>query len=438
MNTSSAPGLPNIGPRQQVRGRRTRPMITSSSRLLFGTPKNLVKHFLVTDAAGSPTELPQERPFAHSVLVDYRSKDCSADNCEETSSPEDSKSDVLIHRSPVEYDDKIASMLAATAALKSQTSITTLPTSIYRTVHKTATKQQIRAIDPVCNAATRKIWKNKSPELAKRSLCQDDELVSAREQLTTIELRVNEGNNLNRRKVQKIVGSSIKRKPVYSQIQDKRRVLLDISHNSQEAASGPQTIDQPYSSLELQHPFDEETDFDGNLSDGLLSERPSGASTPRTSMSKVQMHDVDDGDHGKLTCSVLEHEVYSQVFKENKLKNSNSINEEIAPKSAQEGRRVKKHPSPSKKALEDLEAAFAIYARLKPLQGGDETGELATDNREILSSTDRNRLLRHSHAKRGSAKTKHRTARNNAYRARHSLPYRPTQAGSHEIDEFRN
>lgn len=255
------------------------------------------------------------------------------------------------------------------------------------------------------------------------------------EQLTTIELRLNEGTNLNRRKVQKIVGGSIRRKPVHCQSRTGRESLVDGHEGSKRQIDSRPGTPQASDSAYRRDPFEEESSFEENLSDGLLSECPTGSSTPKTMTLTPRLHRIDEDDDDFSTYSKPEHAgLYAHdagsspdVF---------ASHTEVAVMEPRHGdRRVKKHPSPSKKTLEDLEVAFAMYARLKTLESGDEVDELAKDSLGALSFADHNKVIRHG-AKPKVVESAHRTDRRGAYRIRHSLPFRPGLKNNQDIDEL--
>ncbi|KAM3497214.1 hypothetical protein MY10362_009427 [Beauveria mimosiformis] len=252
--------------------------------------------------------------------------------------------------SPIEIGNKTTAILAPGASPKPQP-----PSAIARPATYTAGNY---------SSTTSRKWGRDAIEVSQKS--------KSRKALTTIELRLDEGNI--RRKVDSRPGWP----PVY---------------------------DPTYP----RDPFADETSFEENLFDGLLCECPTGSSTPKSTTLMPQLHrnDIDGSCKGKT-----------------------------AIESIPGYGRVKKHPSPSKKALEDLEMALAIYTKLKPLEGGDETDELAKDERGALSAADHNKAMRQDR-KFAVPEVAHGMAHRRAYRIRHGLPYRPTQKNTQDIDELR-
>ncbi|KAJ3488077.1 hypothetical protein NLG97_g6270 [Lecanicillium saksenae] len=435
MDTSSSPSPCAIAMRPQNNRTRTRPGITTPSRALFASHSGRAQPLRDVDVARSSIEFQQNSLFAHPIPVDSSINDCRAGISVEGSVREDIKPITGKSMSPGDFDEEIASTSTATATLKPRKSITTVSMNKYKAVHSTM-HLRIRYFVPFTHTNNRKLWMSTSPQHQKRNPYIDDEPVSTSSPLATRELRINEGNGLNGRKAQKSFGGGIRREPLYHQDQARRRLVLGGGHSSHDSTRGLQTLTEPDISASFQDPFVNEQGFEENLSDGVLSARPSGSSTPRASIANPQLHHIDDGDDLKLACSTFKHNDVPEAIQDCIVSKLVSVSGQNPIRSTQISHRVKKHPSPSKKALQDLEAAFAIYTRLKPLEGGDKTDELATDNRKILASRDCNKSRRQSRPKCSTTDTKCKTATGNTFRTRHSLPFRLTRANSNDIDEL--
>lgn len=442
MHTTPAATASPVGHHHQ----RTTPRLASTAgpcRLLSSTPNKPIVPLEDEETDKSPADLFQIPSTAHSGKAVDSSACCSAAIGSDATEWEKGTPAAMRTLSSVDLDGKISAMLAATASLKSIPLSTTpqLPTSISRTLSNIG-RQPGEALQVLRKAKARKVVKGATPELAKRILSPGEapvdsskaELTLIPDQLATIELRLNEGNNLNRRKVQKIVGGGIRRKPVNCQSQ---LVLPSIVDDYREwngrIDSRPGTPD--HLCTYPRDPFGEETSFEENLFDGMLSECPTGSSTPRTIPSTVRLHRIDENDDDLSAYSKPELETLNA---ENLVSNLHAMapcggTNAIEP--AHGHGRVKKHPSPSKKALEDLEIAFAIYARLKPLEDADNTDELAKDGSAAFIVSDHNKAIRRE-AKSSIAKARHHTSRNSAYRIRRSLLFRASLTENQDFDEL--
>ncbi|EGX96283.1 hypothetical protein CCM_00939 [Cordyceps militaris CM01] len=331
-------------------------------------------------------------------------------------------------------------MLAATALLKSHSPPKTPRASANRsrTIPRTTGYGSEKAIQAVHKTKSEALVEDIIPESQKRSLSQAEESTLLPEQLTTIELRLNEGNNLNRRKVQKIVGGSIKRKPVYFQGQPARQSPIDDCRGSCSQVDGQPETPQASGFTYIRDPFEDEANFDEDLVDGVLCECPTGSSTPKSAALTPQLNRVDEEEDYSFQNPRIGPETVDAKSRNNSLDIFSPAMEAPVVETIPAEHRVKKHPSPSKKALEDLEAAFAMYTKLKPLEDGDKTDELAKENRDALSVADGNKLMRQSWSKCDGSEASRHTSQRVARRIRHSLPYRTTLASSQDIDDLRN
>ncbi|KAF5532755.1 hypothetical protein FMEXI_12248 [Fusarium mexicanum] len=215
--------------------------------------------------------------------------------------------------------------------------------------------------------------------------------------ISNIELRLNEGDNLNKSKVQQIVGGRVNRKPLaddgkslrngklvedpFSERADRRALTCFENRLNQGSNDDPKT--PPPS---LYNPFESEKGFDDNIEDRFLNSTPVGSSTPRIlverpSTSSSGCCSVDSDMHipetlfnerpGSLPTTGRK-EIGQHHFLGHKLLEpvgdvlANSITQarQVSDKAKRDlhtSSRTKKHPSPSKEALEKLELQFQQY-----------------------------------------------------------------------------
>lgn len=184
-----------------------------------------------------------------------------------------------------------------------------------------------------------------------------------------------------------MVGGSCRRKPVHGQVRLSPSASVNCSASPTEKTA---FLDNP--SGEFPDLFEGEIDSD--LFAGFLSEVPTGSSTPKRTSVDMDMHDGDSAPKSRLvseseaSCST---DLISEFDDTGELLTSHTTHDslDLLPSG-----RVKKHPSPSKKALEDLETAFVMYARLKTFEGNDNMDELSANKRKPLGKVDSNRKLR--------------------------------------------
>ncbi|SCV29316.1 uncharacterized protein FFB14_02484 [Fusarium fujikuroi] len=219
--------------------------------------------------------------------------------------------------------------------------------------------------------------------------------------ISNIELRLNEGDNLNKSKVQQIVGGRVNRKPLaddgkslrngnlvedpFSERADKRALTYFENRLNQGSNNGPKT---PPSSL--CNPFESEKGFDDNIEDRFLNSTPVGSSTPRILVERPSTSSSGccsaDGDmhmpvkhcnkkSGSLS-TTDQKEIREHHFSRHKLldpnddtlANSASQARQVSEKAKRDlhtSNRMKKHPSPSKEALEKLELQFQQYTHVR-------------------------------------------------------------------------
>lgn len=307
---------------------------------------------------------------------------------------------------------KISVMLAATSSLKPQSSppAPQLCGKISQTPGIGNYDSPIARL-VLTKSKSRKVGKAIFTPLHNASKVHDLERDIVPHQLATIELRLNEGSNLNKAKVRKIVGGSIRRKPVHGHCPAKN---LKSGRDPGSDTNGGDSNGHARKRIHLYDftdPFEEEFDFEDDLSDGFLSEGPACSSTPKMSTSLMPPRGTSTPNHASRDTqdapAVKNTDVFAFSKTQQHLPTSSSVTR-VA--------RVKKHPSPSKKALEDLEAAFAVYTRLKPLVGSDDTDELAKDGRVSLKELNQN--LRPSQTKLSAADR----SRSQHSRTRRSFP----------------
>ncbi|KAK5987134.1 hypothetical protein PT974_11252 [Cladobotryum mycophilum] len=341
---------------------------------------------------------------------------------------------------PDEIQQKVTAMLAATDALKpSPSQMKTLSAS------KMALIVPSRVLAKVSSAWDRLHLKPSDGGQKPRSKLREqythdetDGLTSLRmpvsrstSSINTIEIRLNEGDNLNRKKVQKIVGGRVNRKPV---AEDGKSIRGGRSVEDPFAKSGRAQIQDlvdelSSSSTETKSevnttvsvgPFESEEGFEDNLQDRILSASPIGSSTPKSRAKGVQTPSSDDKgnkcsveqpaqpDFETVTIRLTEYESSgTQTPRKNRnetgdwkhvrpIRTSRTeifrIGEDMNPRRAVG---MKKHPSPSKRALEDLQEAFLQYSELKKCGTEDELDELSRQYAppRLLSPRDKNQMM---------------------------------------------
>lgn len=252
--------------------------------------------------------------------------------------------------------------------------------------------------------------KNDGFARSKPSDCKEqDPALSNLLPINTIEIHLNEGSNLNKKKVQKIVGRRVAHKPTaqngaYLRCNQFPNVLC-IRPNH---ANGPDTVgcqpslmiekDANANTLLSKSPFESEKGFKNDLEDRILSTLPLGSSTPKTRARSTHFgeHNTIDSigskstQQRKLTFALPQPMQESQSrqdqMKVPELQELNNMERRCRTTTLQsrkvtcqmEWGRGKKHPSPSKKALEDLEVAFRRYTKLRQCGSNDGLDELAS------------------------------------------------------------
>ncbi|PTB74473.1 hypothetical protein M440DRAFT_1446026 [Trichoderma longibrachiatum ATCC 18648] len=306
--------------------------------------------------------------------------------------------------------------------------------------------------------------------------------------IDTIEIRLNEGDNLNRKKVQQMVGGRVARKPVandgnalrsgrpmdddpFAEPAPYRQPSVVESRAKMKIMLGPSV-----SSLLIIDPFEAEKGFESNLEDRILSSSPVCASTPRIHLYRVQTPTAGGGvsehrskvptqmDPEKVTTDLSVYPSQEAVSlgkapdhqaQLRPLPNTDRIAigflRDAPSLDACHVKWSKKHPSPSKRDLEELEIAFRCYSELKRRGIGEEADELAahyTPSARYLSPRDTNKLMRTREEDDPSqsaceaqspAKSHMRRPTDEARRRQHirlAPIYRPAILHSDEIDEL--
>jgi hypothetical protein len=219
--------------------------------------------------------------------------------------------------------------------------------------------------------------------------------------ISNIEIRLNEGDNLNKRKVQRIVGGRVNRKPLaddgkslrigkstedpFSE-QDGWHTPTSFEHRLK---AGPDEDETQRLALS-RSPFDSEKEFDSNIEDRFLNSTPVGSSTPRIIVKRASAS--CDGHSSTIDSISPSQRQLGVKLSKTPLQpdrgNSSSNNLDRRPiadpsevaliDSVSQARRAwerstrgfatfgtkrtKKHPSPSKEVLEDLEKELRQYA----------------------------------------------------------------------------
>ncbi|KPM46161.1 hypothetical protein AK830_g396 [Neonectria ditissima] len=346
---------------------------------------------------------------------------------------------------PEEINQKLQAMLDATNALKPST-----PQVANSSASKLTRMVSSKMFAKVSHAWDRLQSKNSFENEKGRGkigvqVNEDDELArtplpspTAMSPISTIEIRLNEGDNLNKKKVQRIVGGQVARKPVADDGKSLRSGKSMEDPFAEYGGSRTPTTFESRLKMEAgndsdsippvpRNPFDSEKGFDNDIEDRILSTPPVGSSTPRIRVEKISTFSPDEsptmrnlrysqsladsllggvtlglGREGLMQARPLE--LIAMKASERKLVDpvARTRNDliEMGPDTdrGMSNRGVKKHPSPSKEALEDLEMAFRKYTKLK-ISGvnANEVDELASSFISItppsLTPRDKNRLI---------------------------------------------
>ncbi|KAF5002294.1 hypothetical protein FDECE_10650 [Fusarium decemcellulare] len=322
--------------------------------------------------------------------------------------------------------------------------------------------------------------------------------------ISTIEIRLNEGDNLNKSKVRWIVGGRVTRKPVADDGKSLRsgksledpfadgdwRTLTSFETRLKMGAKIDESAIPPLP----RNPFESEKGFDNDIEDRILNSTPVGSSTPRIRVQRASASSSDQSlttqttkfvhkhvsvrlsgtsiDYDKMESARGTRSRLALIDTDNKALVDSVAGARLAWESmagevdALGSKRVKKHPSPSKEALETLEVAFRKYTNLR-FSGAniDDLDELATSfiatspslkpyekkrlSSRRLSVTDMEELvgspLGKSHHRAGSSSSMFALAGASKSlkdpiklhrEIRLAPPYRPAGFSPHEVDEL--
>lgn len=257
--------------------------------------------------------------------------------------------------------------------------------------------------------------------------------------ISSIEIRLNEGDNLNKKKVQKMVGEGlVPRKPVSRDGKSLRSAGSSDDPFSEVTVPGrtPTKFENKLKIVtgsdegSLQQipadPFETEIEFDNDLN-GILNCTPLGCSTPRIRVHRALSLEesptkrakgvsIRGGASAMTLCA--EEEIPRPVIgvHEGREYRTGDPGEKTVGEGARrlrrnfvelslsidddEPKRMKKHPSPSKETLESLEREFRDYAReqIKRAATPEDRDELASSFEGLmeplpLAPRDRNQLL---------------------------------------------
>ncbi|KAJ4125092.1 hypothetical protein NW768_009434 [Fusarium equiseti] len=245
--------------------------------------------------------------------------------------------------------------------------------------------------------------------LDKHKACPASESPDNMSPISNIEIRLNEGDNLNKRKVQRIVGGRVNRKPLaddgkslrigkppedpFSE-QDGWHTPTSFEHRLK---AGPDKEETQRIALP-RSPFDSEKEFDSNVEDRFLNSTPVGSSTPRiiiereSASSDEYSPTIDDISPSQRRLGVKLSQTSLQSDRGNSSPNNLDRPPIVDPSEAAlidsvsqarrawerstrgfasfGTKRTKKHPSPSKEVLEDLERELRQYAHEQASRAG--------------------------------------------------------------------
>ncbi|GAB0133296.1 hypothetical protein EsDP_00001708 [Epichloe bromicola] len=312
-----------------------------------------------------------------------------------------------------EINAKVAEMMAAMDALK--------PSTPTRTATDSRALAQVAQSKGLAKLLGRLYSKSASPDneaLKKRSktgagdgdvpltksASQSDKNQSS---ISSTKIRLNEDQNLNRNKVQQIIGGKVIQKHANSTLlsgnSDSFVAIEGRPGEDRQVAGSKRVHDTRRMSWPSANPFDTEEDFECDLDQGILHASPAGSSTPRirihrtsdSTLSEYSIKDLSGASLGQVNLAKV-----VQIGKNDKTnkwirqlnfgpaadKRHSPI--ELPSRNGDEGT-AKKHPSPSKRDLEELEKAFRQYELPQGTYEDGGVDELAA-SRTVLSVKDRN------------------------------------------------
>ncbi|KAL3608164.1 hypothetical protein FPOAC2_03157 [Fusarium poae] len=219
--------------------------------------------------------------------------------------------------------------------------------------------------------------------------------------ISNIEIRLNEGDNLNKRKVQRIVGGRVNRKPLADDGKSLRSGKpVEDPFSERDKWHTPTTFEHRLMAVPEKEeggllalsrsPFESEKEFDNNIEDRFLNSTPVGSSTPRiiverASISSDECISTTDSISpsrrrlaNKLSYPPLKLDNETPALDSHSRFNVGNPSKGAVVGSVSQSRRAweqsttsftsfgikrtKKHPSPSKETLEDLERELRQYA----------------------------------------------------------------------------
>ncbi|KAG6004329.1 hypothetical protein E4U54_000552 [Claviceps lovelessii] len=257
-----------------------------------------------------------------------------------------------------------------------------------------------------------KLGSGEKDSLLTRSAGQPDK---KRPAVSSTEIRLNEDQNLNRNKIQQMMGvqsichhasSTLIRGHSYGHQSGTEVTPEEEQHRLAELTRehGHESRCTSWSSA---NPFDTEEDFECDLDQGILHASPAGSSTPRirvqqcldTSPSNYSIRDLSGDSLGQVNVAkvvqigkrdrINEPTIHEVAFQTAGLDPRQSLRGGcLRPK--EEIGHAKKHPSPSKRDLEELERAFRQYELPPaPYQDDDDADELAAASPTALFAGER-------------------------------------------------
>ncbi|CAG1993673.1 unnamed protein product, partial [Fusarium graminearum] len=307
--------------------------------------------------------------------------------------------------------------------------------------------------------------------------------------ISNIEIRLNEGDNLNKRKVQRIVGGRVNRKPLADDGKSLRSGKLfedpfserDKWHTATIFENRLMAVPEREERGQLilsRSPFESEKEFDNNIEDRFLNSTPVGSSTPRIILERVSASSeecnstTDSMSPSRRRLSTKLSHLPSKFDNETPVPDNHpgpNVGNPISGPvdSVSQSRRAweqstkgftsfgikstKKHPSPSKEALEDLERELRQYAHEQASGSGGRspeeldagyTDESPSLTRLAIASIDElaNPAFDGGHHRRRSSASITRYSSQSKlkpYRdVRLAPPYRPAGSSPHDVDEL--
>lgn len=376
------------------------------------------------------TSWPTKRLSVHNIGLDCGEKKAIVESNTNDTSDVPNGNPLLKEYDYRTVDDRVLAMLAATAALKpSPTPSPVVGSSMFVKVSNVLDRIYSKNSRCTRRASQAQLCKHlkTSPASSPRQPSPRKAEPAGSSSLTTIEMRLNEGNNLNRRKVQRIVGGSISRKPVPGQGHGLRARPDEPIENFQSHAEPNMKLSittAPTSELSeipkrtISDPFISEQNFEDDLVNGFLSTSPAASSTPKSKILRYarQIENIHNAsiENKRLIIykdispprnttedeGCLIHQMTDDVFSEPH--SPPAVKLKLPTTALKDHKKVKKHPSPSKNALEDLEMAFTKYVHMRG-RGDKDVDELATSLSiapPLLVPQDGNRHMEHALEKR--------------------------------------